>query len=115
MADRHHLSDDHWVEVAHSVQHGTILHIALRADADGVHIAPDDCVHPDTRLFAENHVADYLRGRIDVAVRWNDWSYSLVRTNHDAADFTRTVRWLTKVDSGSFAVSYFLRIYAFCS
>jgi hypothetical protein len=69
------------------MQHCTILHIALRADANRVDIAPHDGVHPYTRLFAENDVADNLCGGIDVAACWNDGSYSLIGTNH-GTDFT---------------------------
>jgi len=61
VTDRHHLANDHWIKMAHSVEHGTILDIAFGADADGVHISSYDRVHPHTGMFAQDYVADYLR------------------------------------------------------
>jgi hypothetical protein len=83
----YHFPDDDRVEVAHSVQHCTILHIAFRSDANRIHISANNCVHPHAGVLAENDIADDLRGGIDVAACWNDGSYSLIRADHKK-DFT---------------------------
>jgi small subunit ribosomal protein S21 len=69
------------------MQHCTVLHITLRADTNGVNIAPDNRVHPHTRLLAQNDIANYLSGQIDVAAYWNDGGYSLIGAKHET-DFT---------------------------
>jgi hypothetical protein len=73
VADRHHLANDHWIKMAHSVEHGTILDIAFGADADGVHISSYDRVHPHAGVFAQDDIADYLRRGIDITACWDDW------------------------------------------
>src|SRR6185437_10012812 len=87
VANRHQLAHNDRVEVAHSVEHGAVLHVALCADADGVHVAAHDGVHPDAGLLAEHDIADDLRGGIDVTRGRYDGFYSSVRPDHEA-DFT---------------------------
>src|SRR3984885_12356299 len=83
MPDRNHLSDDDWIKVPHPMQYCTILHITFRANANRIDISPNHSIHPYARLFTKNDVADDLCGWIGIAARWNDWSYSLIRTNHE--------------------------------
>jgi hypothetical protein len=87
MPYRNHLPDDDGIQISHPVQYCTVLHIALRPNANRVNIPPNDRVHPYTCLLAQNDVANNLCGRINVAACWNYWSYSLIRTNH-GTDFT---------------------------
>ena len=66
VANRAAVADQDGMEVPHAVEDGAVLDIAAIADADGVDIATDDGVHPDGGMVAENHVAKYLGGGIDV-------------------------------------------------
>jgi len=49
------------------MENAAVLDIGVRSDADRVHIAADDGVHPDAGLIAENYVADNLRRFIYIA------------------------------------------------
>src|SRR5439155_2440692 len=71
MAYRHLVADARRVRVPHHVNHGAVLDIGPIADADHVHVAADDHVHPDAALFANFHVADDLCALIDVGGRMN--------------------------------------------
>jgi len=55
------LPDAAGIDVAHAVQDGAVLHVAVGADTDGVDVAADDGVHPDAGVLAEHDVADHLR------------------------------------------------------
>jgi hypothetical protein len=49
------------------VQDAAVLDIGIRSHANFVHIAAEDGVHPDAGVRAKLHVADDLRGFIDIA------------------------------------------------
>src|SRR5260370_39965114 len=55
------------VLVSHAVEYAAILHVGVGSDADGKDVAPDQSGHPDDRVLANLHVADDLRGLVDVA------------------------------------------------
>jgi hypothetical protein len=67
VADGHPVADDDGVAVALAVEDAAVLHIGAGADADGIHVAAQDGVHPDRRTLAEDHVAKDLRRDVDVA------------------------------------------------
>jgi hypothetical protein len=73
VADGDHLADDYRIEMAHSVQNGAVLNIALRADADRIHIAPYDRIHPHAGMLAQDDISDNLRGGINIAACRDDW------------------------------------------
>ena len=50
----------------HDVDDGAVLDVRAAADANPVHVAADDRVHPDAALLADLHVADDLRAVVDV-------------------------------------------------
>ena len=74
MADGHVLAD-HGGEAAElgvraivaDMDHGAVLDIGARTDADEVDVAADDGARPDRHVVAQHHVADHGRGGIDVA------------------------------------------------
>ena len=82
VADRDPVTNDDGIAIAHAMQHGAVLHIGVGADADGMHIAADDGVHPDAGVLAEGDVADDLGGNIHIAGRRNDGRFALIGTNH---------------------------------
>jgi hypothetical protein len=83
MTDRNVVCDGYAVLLLHAMKNAAILDIAMRADADGVHIATENCVHPDAGMLAENDISDQLRGIVHVAGGGNSWCNALVGTNHD--------------------------------
>jgi hypothetical protein len=68
--------------VQHSVQHAAILNIAVRANADEVHIAAQHGVHPHAGVFSQHHIADQLRRLVDIAGRRHRGRVSLVGADH---------------------------------
>ncbi len=70
--DRDPIANLDRVLITHAVQHGAILHIAVRAQAYGMHIAAQDCVHPHAGVFAQLHLPHNLCGNVDVAGAGND-------------------------------------------
>ena len=67
----------------HPVQHAIVLprsHSGRRESL--LNIATQNGVHPDARVFAENHVADDLRGVVNVTGVRELWGNALVGTNH---------------------------------
>ena len=81
--DGHQLAYDYRIEIAHAMQDGAVLYIALGTDADRIYIASDDGVHPDTGLFAEDNVTYDLRRGVDVTGGRNFRFVRLVATNHE--------------------------------
>ncbi len=57
------------MRVVHHVDDRAVLHVRSLADADAVHVAANDDVHPDAALGADLDVADDLRARVDVRRR----------------------------------------------
>ena len=53
------------MRLAHHVHERQVLDVRPRADADGVHVAADDDVHPDAALGADVDVADDLGADVD--------------------------------------------------
>jgi hypothetical protein len=66
------------------VEHAAVLNIGIRANADFVHIAAEDGIHPDAGVRAQLHVADDLRGLIDVAAGADLRGNALVGAKHEA-------------------------------
>jgi hypothetical protein len=64
------------------VDYGTILNVRVGANADVVHVAANDGVHPDARVLAEADIAYYLRRFIHIAGLRNAWKSAFVRTQH---------------------------------
>jgi len=77
-----HIADDDWVQELHAMEDGAILDVGAGADADVVHITPDDGVHPDARVVGEDNIADELGGGVYIAGGWNGWSDTAVGTEH---------------------------------
>jgi hypothetical protein len=65
MADRYLVADGGAVRAAHHVNHRVVLDVGAAANPDGVHVAPDHDVHPDTALLTDFHVPDDLGTLID--------------------------------------------------
>src|SRR6056297_1664381 len=63
------VADLHHRFVVKGVQHAAVLDVHLVADADRVHIAPQDGVEPDGTLVAHLHVADDGGGFRQVTIR----------------------------------------------
>jgi hypothetical protein len=82
VADGDPVADDDRIEVALAVEHGAVLHVGVRADADGVDVAAQHGVHPHRGALAERHVADDLRGEINVATGGNLGQPALVTADH---------------------------------
>jgi hypothetical protein len=64
------------------MQHGVVLDICVSAYADGMNIAANHGIHPDTGVFAKYHIANHLRGNIHVASAGNGGQDALVGPNH---------------------------------
>ena len=82
MSDGHVLADKDAVLLLHTVQHAAILHVGMRAQADGMDVAAKDGVHPDAGIFAEHDVADQLRRLIDKTRLRHRRRNALVGANH---------------------------------
>ena len=82
VADGDPVAHDDRVKIALAVENGAILHVGVGADADGVDVAAQDGVHPHGRSLAEDHIADQLRGKIDIATGGNLGQAALVAANH---------------------------------
>ena len=82
MADGDPVAHDHRIEIALAVEDGAVLDVGVGADADGVHVAAQHGVHPHRGALAERHVADELRGKIDVATGGNLGQPPLVAADH---------------------------------
>ena len=85
VANGHPVAHDDRIEVALAVEHGAVLHVGVGADADGVHVAAQNGVHPHRGMLAEGHVADELRGKINVATGGNLGQPPLVAANHGSS------------------------------
>src|ERR1700704_5547032 len=70
------------MRVHHHVQHGSILDIGARADANPVDVAANHDARPDTRVFANRNVADNHRVRVDVGRLRYFWCSAAVTANH---------------------------------
>ena len=53
------------MRVVHDVHDGAVLDVRALADADVVHVAANDGVHPDAALGADLDVANHLRAVVD--------------------------------------------------
>jgi len=82
VADGHVVADRRRVRAAHDVDDGAVLHVRAPADADPVHVAAQDHVHPDAAGFANLDVADDLGAGIHVRRRVNPWHHAFVRPEH---------------------------------
>ena len=82
VADRHFVFEDGGVRPRRDVDDGAVLHVGARADADVEHVAADDGVEPDGRLFADDDIADDLRALLDEGRRVNLRVLSIERSNH---------------------------------
>ena len=49
------------------MERAAILNVGVVADANFVHVAAQDGVHPDAGVLAEDDVADELGGLVDIA------------------------------------------------
>ena len=58
VADGDVVAEDERVLVAHDVEDATVLNVGARANADVVDVAANHGAGPDTRVFADDHVAD---------------------------------------------------------
>src|SRR6202040_3603886 len=73
--DRDAVANRRGMRSVHHVDHGAVLDVRAAADANPVHIAPDDDRHPHTALLADLDVTDHLRtvvderGRVDARKR----------------------------------------------
>src|SRR5437867_2396985 len=51
------------------MEHAAILHVGMRADPDGMHVAAQHRIHPDAGILAENYISDDLRRLIHIRQR----------------------------------------------
>ena len=63
------------------MEHGTVLHIGARADANVVHVTARDDQWPDARIFADNNAADEHRRRVNIRRSRDLWPLPFVRPN----------------------------------
>ena len=87
VADGAAVADDYGVKAALAVEDGAVLDVGAGADADGVHVAAEDGVHPDGGLGAEMDVADDLGGGVDVAAGGEGGGEAAEGANHAASVF----------------------------
>src|SRR5262249_4627497 len=73
VADSDSVADHNRIIIFHPMQHGAVLNIRARANADPVRVAPDHHAGPDARVLAYGYVADHHSGRVDVGRRGNPW------------------------------------------
>src|SRR5438105_4101990 len=62
--------------------HATILHVRMRADVDGMHVAAQNGIHPDAGVLAEHYISDDLGRRIHIAGIRNGRHDAFVRADH---------------------------------
>ena len=60
------VAENERMRVAHHVQHGAVLNIRARADADEIDVAANHGAGPDARLLADDDVADDDGLRVNV-------------------------------------------------
>ena len=82
VADGHPVAHDDRIEVSLAVKDRAILHIGTGADADGVDVAAQNGVHPHGGALAQHHVAEDLRGGIDVATGRDLGRMALIGSDH---------------------------------
>src|SRR5579862_3848334 len=69
----------------HAVEDAVVLHVGVGADADLVDVAADDGIHPDGGVFAQDHVADNLRGFVDKTGFGDGGADTFIGSNHSGA------------------------------
>ena len=82
VANRDPIADDDRIAMAHSVEHGAVLHVGVGTDGNGVDVAAHDGVHPDAGMLTQGYVADDLGRWIDVTGLGDDREFALIGTNH---------------------------------
>src|SRR5437667_11278507 len=82
MSHGHLLAHEHAVLLLHSMEHAAILHVGMRADPDGMHVAAQHRIHPDAGILAENYISDDLRRLIHIAGIRNRRHDAFVRADH---------------------------------
>jgi hypothetical protein len=82
VANGHPVAHDDRVGVALAVQHGAVLHVGVRAHADGVHVAAQYGVHPHRGALAQRDVTDDLGGKVNVTTGGNLGQTPLIAANH---------------------------------
>jgi len=71
------------------VEDTAILNVGVGADADGVHVAAENGVHPDAGVLAEDYVSNDLGRVVYVAGGWDGGPSAFVGTNHIFEKITR--------------------------
>ena len=71
-----------------NVHHGAVLNAAALADANRVHIAPDDCAGPDRAVVAEFDIANDRCRRVDKTALAKSWGVAV-----KAADGRCILEW----------------------
>ena len=64
------------------VEDAVVLDVRPGPDADPVHVAPDDRVHPDAGVVAQLDVADHLGGHVHPGASAQRRTYPLVGADH---------------------------------
>src|SRR5690348_11644909 len=82
MPDSYPLSHGYRVLISHAVKHAAVLNIRIRSDADRVHVASNDGIHPDTGLLAQHHISNHLSRFVYVTGIGNGGANSLVEADH---------------------------------
>src|SRR5579863_1092697 len=76
----------------HAVEDAVVLDVGVGADADFVHVAAQDGVHPNRRVLAEDDVADDLCRVVDVAGGGDGGGRAFEGANHFERECVRMVR-----------------------
>src|SRR5688572_12411667 len=82
MPDRYVVPDLCRVRPVHDVHDRTVLDVAAATDADPVHVAAHDGVHPYAGFRADLNVADHLSTRIDIGAFLYSRHAAAIRTEH---------------------------------
>src|SRR4051812_31812602 len=89
VADGDPVADEDAVSFFHAVQHAAILNVGIRAHADGVNVATQHGVHPDTGIFAKFHIADDLGRFVHIAASVDAGRDGVVGAEHCSVPSTQ--------------------------
>lgn len=68
VSDRNLVFKDCGIHAGASVYHAIVLHVRAIPDANVVHVAAQNSITPNRRLFTNVNVSDYLRAYIYICV-----------------------------------------------
>jgi len=82
MTNRDPIANENGIHIALAMNNSAILHIRAHANANVMHIPPNNSVHPDAGTLTENNIPKHLGRGIDIGSWRNRRIMAKVRTKH---------------------------------